>query len=71
MTTAANDTLQYLFIVFQNKRLYISCESSAKQRIHKKHQVLLYSKDTINKREVSSAAILLASVRVKLYICFQ
>ena len=39
--TAADDTHKYFFIVFTEKiGPDISCESSAKQRIHMKHQAL-------------------------------
>ena len=51
--TAADDSLEYLFIVFvfcflfffDKIMLDISCESSARQRIHMKHQALFSSKD--------------------------
>ena len=43
--TAADDSLEYFIIVFQRKkRLDISRESSARQRIHTKHQELLPSR---------------------------
>ena len=41
ITTAADDIYKYFFIVFQGKiRFDISCESSARQRSHTKHQAL-------------------------------
>ena len=44
--SAADKIHKYFYIVFQKKiRLDISCESSAKQRIHMKHQALFSSKD--------------------------
>ena len=47
--TAADDSLEYFFIVFffsEKIRFDISCESSARQqRIHMKHQALFSSKD--------------------------
>ena len=44
--TAADDIHKYFFIVFSEKiGLDISCESSAWQRIHVKHQALFSSKD--------------------------
>ena len=43
-TTAADNSLEYFFIVFVIK-LDISCESSAWQRIQMKHQALFSSKD--------------------------
>ena len=60
ITTAADDIHEYFFIVFQRKygwmfhvnplsrekiRLDVSSESSARQRIHMKHQALFSSKD--------------------------
>ena len=41
ITTAADDSLEYFFHCFSDKiMLEISCESSAWQRIHMKHQSL-------------------------------
>ena len=41
ITTAADDVHKYFILVFSEKiRLDISCESSARQRIHIKHQGL-------------------------------
>ena len=47
------------FHCFPDKiRLDISCQSSARQRIHRKHQALFSSKDkSNNKNKVSSAVI--------------
>ena len=46
ITTAADDTHKYFFIVFSEKiRLNVSSESSARQRIHMKNQALFSSKD--------------------------
>ena len=65
--TAAGGSLDYFSLFFQRKiKLYISCESSAWQRIHMKHEALLSSKDKSKKIKVSSAAILLASLRVRI-----
>ena len=62
ITIAADDSLEYSFIVFPEKiRLDISCESSARQMIHMKHQALLSSKCKSKKIKVSSAAILTGS----------
>ena len=59
ITTAEDDSLGYLFIVFsENIILDISCESSAGQRIHMIHQALSSSKDTSKRMKVSSAALL-------------
>ena len=44
--------------------LDMSCESSASQRIHIKHQALFSSKDKSKIIKVSSAAILLGVLRV-------
>ena len=41
----------------------ISCESSAKQRIHMKHQAIKFSLKDKNKKKMS-AAILLGSLRI-------
>ena len=41
ITTAEDDILKYIFIIFSKKiSLDISCESSAKQTIHMKYQNL-------------------------------
>ena len=46
ITTAADDSLAYFFHCFSDKiMLDISCESSAWQRIHTKHQASFSSKD--------------------------
>ena len=47
ITTAADDCLGYFFIYFffDKIMLDISCECSACQRIHMKHQALFSSKD--------------------------
>ena len=46
ITTAAEDSLEYFFIFFSDKiMLDISCETSARQRIHMKHQTLFTLKD--------------------------
>ena len=50
ITTAADDIHKYFFIVFLEKtRLDISCESSARQRIHTKPQALFSWKDKSKK----------------------
>ena len=43
--TAANDSLEIFYCFSEHLRLDISCESSAKQRIHMKHQALFSSKE--------------------------
>ena len=46
ITTAAEEVHTYLFIVFlKKKRLDVSSESSARQRIHMKNQALFSSKE--------------------------
>ena len=61
ITSAADDilvTVFFFFIVFSEKiRLDVSSESSARQRIHLKHQALFSSKDKSKKNKMSSAAI--------------
>ena len=52
ITTAADDSLEYSFLCFSEKiRLDISSESSARQRIHMKHQALFSAKDKIKKNK--------------------
>ena len=42
--TAADNNIEYFFLLSQKKiRLDVSCESSARQRIHKKHPSLIFS----------------------------
>ena len=57
------------FICFSDKiMLDISCEFSARQRIHMKHQVLFSSKDKSNNNKsviCCNAAILFGTLRVK------
>ena len=61
MTTATGDSLEYFFVVFSEKiRLDISCESSARQRIHIKHQAYFLQKIS-KKIKLSSAAALLST----------
>ena len=57
ITTAADYIHKYFFIVFRKIRLDISCESSARQRIHMKHQAPFSLKDKNKIQLVSSAAI--------------
>ena len=49
VTTAAEDTHKYFFPCFSEKRLDVSSESSARQRIHMKNQALFSSKDISKK----------------------
>ena len=57
----------FFFFLFQKKklRLDISCESSARQRVHMKQQVLFSVKEKSKNIKVSSAAIFLGCLRVK------
>ena len=58
ISTAADDIHVNTFSLFLEKiRLDISCESSARQRIHIKHQALFSSEVKSKKNKVSSAAI--------------
>ena len=58
ITTSADDIHKYVFSGFLEKiRLDVSCESSARQRIHMKNQALFSSKDKSKKNKMSSAAI--------------
>ena len=49
ITTAADDIHKYMFNS-EKIRLDISCESSARQRIHIKHQALFFSIDKSKKK---------------------
>ena len=63
-TTAADDNHKYFFHCFSEKiRLDISCESSAGQRIHKKHQALFSSKDKSKKLKNRLQQFLFDSVK--------
>ena len=65
ITTAADNIHKYFFIVFQRKtRLDVSCESSARQRIHLKHQVLFSSKDKSKKLKCHLLQFLFSALRV-------
>ena len=59
ITTVADDIHEYFFHYFSEKiRLDVSSESSARQRIHLKHQALFSSKHKSKKKiKMSSAAI--------------
>ena len=59
-------TVLNIFFLFSEKiRLDISCESSARQKIHIKHQAAYFlQKIKVKKTKESSAAILLGSLRV-------
>ena len=57
ITNEAYDSLEYFFIPFFSEkiRINISCESSARQKIHMRHQALFSSKDKSKKKQMSSA----------------
>ena len=64
--TAADDIHKYFFKRFSEKiRLDISCESSARQRIHMKHQALFSSKDKGKKLKCRLLQFLFCALRVK------
>ena len=66
MTTAADDIHEYFFIVFSVKiRLDVSCESSARQRIHMKNQALFSSKDKRKRLKCRLLQYLFGALRVK------
>ena len=72
--TAADDSLEFFKKFFSEKiRLDILCESSARQKIHMKHQALFSWNGKCKKRKKnmkgSSAAILPGSSRVKTTLC--
>ena len=65
VTTAADDIHKYFFIVFSEKiTLDISSESSARQRIHLKHQALFFSKDNCKILKCCLLQFLFATLRV-------
>ena len=81
ITTVADNIYKYFFIVFQRKknsiplhffksgdiiRLDISCESSARQRIHMKHQALFPLKDKSKTIKCRLLQFLLGALRVNL-----
>ena len=58
-------SFEYFFMVFSGKiRLDVSCESSARQRIHMTHQTLFSWKDRTQIR-MSSLQLLFGAIRVK------
>ena len=61
--TAADDSLEILFII----RLDISCESSARQRIHMKYQALFSLKDKSKKKFKCQ---LLQFAFIDIFFCF-
>ena len=64
--TAADDFHKYFFDVFQRKkRLHVSSESSARQRIHLKDQALFSSKDKSKKLKCRLLQFLFGALRVK------
>ena len=76
ITTAADDIHKYLFIVFSEKiRLDVSSESSARQRVHLKHQALFYLKDKSKKLKCRLLQFLYGALRVNclsvLRVCLQ
>ena len=66
--TAADDIRYYFFIVFFSEkiRLDFSCETSARQRIHMKHQALLSSTDKGKKISVVCWKFLFGALRVNI-----
>ena len=67
ITTAADDIFEYFFIVFLEKiRLDISSESSARQKIHLKHQALFSSNNNSKKLKCRLLHFLFGTLRVKI-----
>ena len=67
--TAADDIHKYFFIVFSEKlRLNVSNESSARQRIHKKNQVLFSLKDKNKKLKCHLLQFLFGALRIKIQL---
>ena len=68
ITTAADGIHTYFFHCFSEKiRLEISCESSARQRIHMKPQALFPTKDKSKKTKCCLLQFLFGTLRVKLF----
>ena len=66
ITTATDDVHKYFFHCFSKKiRPDVSCESSARQRIHLEHQVLFSSKDKSKKLKCRLLQFLFGALRVK------
>ena len=66
ITTAADDILN-IFSLFSDKiRLDVSSESSARQRIHSKHQALFSSGDKSKKLKCRLLQFLFSPLRVKM-----
>ena len=66
ITTAADDIHKFFFYCFSEKiRLDVSSESSARQRIHLKHQALFSSKDKSKKLECRLLQFLFSALRVE------
>ena len=63
--TAADDIYKYFF-VSEKIRLDVSNESSARQRIHMKNQVVFFSKDKSKKLKCRLLQFLFGAFRVKL-----
>ena len=67
--TAADNIHKYFFRCFSEKiRLDISSESSARQRIHMKNQVLFSLKDKIKRLKCCLLQFLSGALRVKLNV---
>ena len=66
ITTAADNIHKFYFHCFSEKiRLDVSSESSARQRIHVKNQVLFSSKDKSKKLKCRLLQFLFGALRVK------
>ena len=64
--TAADDLHEYFFIVFLKKiSIDAASESSARQRIHLKHQAIFSSKDKSKKLKCHLLQFLFGTLRVK------
>ena len=70
VTTAADDSLEYNYFhcCSEKMRLDISCESSARKRIHINIKPYFLRKVKVKKMKVLSAAILLGSLRVNMFV---
>ena len=67
ITIAADNALKFFFFYFSEKlRLNISCESSARQMIHMKYQILFSLKNNNINFRMSSAAILLSALWINM-----
>ena len=69
ITTAVDNIHKYFFILFQ-RRLDISYQFSARQRIHMKHQALFSVKIIVKKIKCHLQQFLFGAIRVNMWVSF-